>query len=84
MSTNELVRQLCAEFIPATRAAKQNHRLTVGHQENHDSPRFLMPFRADCVPLLLHRLRPIHLSKAPDSPRGGNEFSDFRLTTIVV
>ena len=30
MSTNKLVCQLCAEFIPATRAAKQNHRLTVG------------------------------------------------------
>jgi hypothetical protein len=31
MSTNKLVCQLCAEFIPATRAAEQNHRLTVGH-----------------------------------------------------
>jgi hypothetical protein len=31
MSTNKLVCQLCAEFIPATRAAKQNHRLTVSH-----------------------------------------------------
>jgi hypothetical protein len=33
MSTNKLVCQLCAEFIPATRAAKQNHRLTVGQPQ---------------------------------------------------
>jgi hypothetical protein len=29
MSTNKLVCQLCAEFIPATRATEQNYRLTV-------------------------------------------------------
>jgi len=34
MSTNKLVCQLCAEFIPATRAAKQNHRLTVDQSKN--------------------------------------------------
>jgi hypothetical protein len=30
VSTNKLVCELCAEFIPATRAAEQNHQLTVG------------------------------------------------------
>jgi hypothetical protein len=30
MSTNKIVCQLCAEFIPATRATEQNHQLTVG------------------------------------------------------
>ncbi len=30
MSTNKIVCQLCAEFIPTTRATEQNHRLTVG------------------------------------------------------
>jgi hypothetical protein len=32
MSTNKLVCQLCAEFIPAMLATEQNHRLTVGNR----------------------------------------------------
>lgn len=49
MSTNKIVCQLCAEFIPATRATGQNHRLTVGPQGILCLRRTYATLRANCV-----------------------------------
>ena len=55
MSTNKIVWERCAEFIPATRVAEQNHRLTVGAPEYILDRRFFCNCAPNVCRVLTHR-----------------------------
>ena len=58
MFTNKHGVPTVCRIHPAIRRLGQNQRLTVGHQESRNLPRFHMPLRANCVLVILHRVPP--------------------------
>jgi len=69
-----IVRQLCVPFVCRSSSGSmgdgdRTSRLTVGHQENHDSPHFLLPSRANCVlPASPPAPPDTSIKGSPDSP----------------
>ncbi len=63
---DDCVPPVCQILLPAMNRS----RLTVGHQENHDSPRFLLPSRANCVlPASPSAPPDTSIKSSPDSPQ---------------